>query len=101
MNPRMEAIIGGFQILWVYYGFVDCVATVFAWNVIAVAINCLFGLLQLCEEEDTRTFHLRVVCLQQQGRRGFLAVWPIPQKSMSGQINDVHVFIVKYRCHDN
>jgi len=27
MNPRMASIMGAFQILWVYYGFVDCFAT--------------------------------------------------------------------------
>jgi len=39
MNPRMAAITGLFQILWVYYGLLILSRPVIAWNAIAVAIN--------------------------------------------------------------
>ncbi len=39
MNPRMAAIMGVFQILWVYYGLLIASRPVIAWNVIAVIIN--------------------------------------------------------------
>lgn len=41
MNPRMAAIMGVFQILWVYYGLLIASRPVIAWNVIAVFINFL------------------------------------------------------------
>jgi MtN3 and saliva related transmembrane protein len=41
MNPRMAAIMGMFQILWVYYGLLIASRPVIAWNVIAVLINFL------------------------------------------------------------
>jgi uncharacterized protein with PQ loop repeat len=41
MNPRMVAIMGAFQILWVYYGLLIASRPVIAWNVIAVLINSL------------------------------------------------------------
>jgi MtN3 and saliva related transmembrane protein len=41
MNPRMAAIMGTFQILWVYYGLLIASRPVIAWNVIAVFINFL------------------------------------------------------------
>ena len=41
MNPRMTAIMGVFQILWVYYGLLIASRPVIAWNVIAVLINFL------------------------------------------------------------
>jgi uncharacterized protein with PQ loop repeat len=41
MNPRMAAIMGVFQILWVYYGLLIVSRPVIAWNVIAVLINFL------------------------------------------------------------
>jgi uncharacterized protein with PQ loop repeat len=41
MNPRMAAIMGVFQILWVYYGLLIASRPVIAWNVIAVSINFL------------------------------------------------------------
>jgi uncharacterized protein with PQ loop repeat len=41
MNPRMVAIMGIFQILWVYYGLLIASRPVIAWNVIAVFINFL------------------------------------------------------------
>ncbi|HMG36672.1 MAG TPA: SemiSWEET family transporter [Blastocatellia bacterium] len=39
MNPRMAAIIGIFQILWVYYGLLIVSRPVVAWNVIGILIN--------------------------------------------------------------
>ena len=39
MNPRMAAIVGAFQILWVYYGLLIASRPVVAWNVIGVLIN--------------------------------------------------------------
>jgi MtN3 and saliva related transmembrane protein len=41
MNPRMAAILGVFQILWVYYGLLIASRPVIAWNVIAVFVNFL------------------------------------------------------------
>ena len=41
MNPRMAAITGLFQILWVYYGLLIVSRPVVVWNVIAVLINSL------------------------------------------------------------
>ena len=41
MNPRMAAIMGVFQILWVYYGLLIASRPVIAWNVLAVLINFL------------------------------------------------------------
>ena len=41
MNPRMAAITGVFQILWVYYGLLILSRPVIAWNVVAVLINSL------------------------------------------------------------
>jgi len=41
MNPRMAAIIGVSQIIWVYYGLLIESRPVVAWNVLAVAINFL------------------------------------------------------------
>jgi MtN3 and saliva related transmembrane protein len=41
MNPRMAAIMGVFQILWVYYGLLIGSRPVIVWNVIAVLINFL------------------------------------------------------------
>jgi MtN3 and saliva related transmembrane protein len=41
MNPRMAAITGAFQILWVYYGLLIVSRPVVVWNVIAVVINFL------------------------------------------------------------
>ena len=39
MNPRMTAIMGTFQILWVYYGLLIGSRPIVIWNVIAVVIN--------------------------------------------------------------
>ena len=41
MNPTMAAIMGTFQILWVYYGVLVDSKPVIVWNTIAVAINFL------------------------------------------------------------
>jgi MtN3 and saliva related transmembrane protein len=41
MNPRMAAIMGAFQILWIYYGYLIASRPVIAWNIIAVLINFL------------------------------------------------------------
>jgi MtN3 and saliva related transmembrane protein len=41
MNPRMAAIMGVFQILWVYYGLLIVSRPVVIWNVVAVLINFL------------------------------------------------------------
>ena len=41
MNLRMVAIMGVFQVLWVYYGLLIASRPVIAWNVIAVLINSL------------------------------------------------------------
>src|SRR5271165_1478875 len=41
MNPRMGAIMGTFQILWVYYGLLIASRPVIIWNVIAVLVNFL------------------------------------------------------------
>ncbi len=39
MNPRMAAIIGCFQILWIYYGILIISRPVVVWNLIGVCIN--------------------------------------------------------------
>jgi MtN3 and saliva related transmembrane protein len=39
MNPRMAAIMGVFQILWIYYGLLILSRPVIAWNLIAVLVN--------------------------------------------------------------
>jgi uncharacterized protein with PQ loop repeat len=39
MNPRMAAIMGVFQILWVYYGLLIASRPVVLWNTIAVVTN--------------------------------------------------------------
>ena len=41
INPRMAAIIGIFQIAWVYYGLLIASRPVIAWNVVGVLINFL------------------------------------------------------------
>ena len=44
MNPRMAAIMGVFQILWVYYGLLIASRPVVAWNLSAVLTNsCSVG----------------------------------------------------------
>jgi len=39
INPTMAAIMGAFQIVWVYYGLLILSRPVIAWNMIAVLIN--------------------------------------------------------------
>ena len=39
MNPRMAAITGLFQIVWVFYGLLILSRPVIAWNAIGVVIN--------------------------------------------------------------
>ena len=39
MNPRMAAIMGTFQIVWVYYGLLIGSRPVVLWNLIAVGTN--------------------------------------------------------------
>jgi uncharacterized protein with PQ loop repeat len=39
MNPTMAGIMGLFQIVWVYYGFLIASRPVMIWNIVAVAIN--------------------------------------------------------------
>ena len=41
MNPTMAAIMGCFQIVWVYYGFLIESRPVILWNIVAVLINFL------------------------------------------------------------
>ncbi len=41
MDPRMAAITGVFQILWVYYGLLILSRPVILWNVVAVVVNFL------------------------------------------------------------
>jgi uncharacterized protein with PQ loop repeat len=41
MKPRMSAITGAFQILWIYYGLLIGSRPVVIWNVVAVVINFL------------------------------------------------------------
>ena len=41
MNPTMAAIMGSFQIIWVYYGILVDSRPIIVWNTIAVAINFL------------------------------------------------------------
>jgi MtN3 and saliva related transmembrane protein len=41
MNPRMAAIMGVFQILWVSYGLLIISRAVIVWNVVAILINFL------------------------------------------------------------
>lgn len=39
MHPRMAAILGLFQIVWVYYGLLIASRPVVAWNMLAVGLN--------------------------------------------------------------
>jgi MtN3 and saliva related transmembrane protein len=39
MNPRMAAITGSFQVLWVIYGALIGSTSVMLWNIIAVLVN--------------------------------------------------------------
>ena len=39
MNPRMAAIMGVFQVLWIHYGLLIQSRPVIGWNALAVLIN--------------------------------------------------------------
>jgi MtN3 and saliva related transmembrane protein len=39
MNPRMAAITGSFQVLWVVYGALIGSTSVVLWNIVAVVVN--------------------------------------------------------------
>ena len=39
VSPRMAAIMGVFQILWIYYGLLIASRPVIAWNLVAVLVN--------------------------------------------------------------
>src|SRR4051795_6231249 len=39
MNPRMAAIMGIFQLLWIYYGLLIASRPVIVWNMVAVIVN--------------------------------------------------------------
>jgi MtN3 and saliva related transmembrane protein len=41
MNPRMAAILGTFQILWVVYGVLIGSRNIIMWNLIAIVTNYL------------------------------------------------------------
>ena len=41
INPTMAAIMGVFQVVWVYYGLLIASRPVIAWTVVAVSINFL------------------------------------------------------------
>lgn len=41
MKPRMAAIMGVFQVLWIYYGLLIGSRPVIVWNLLAVLINFL------------------------------------------------------------
>jgi uncharacterized protein with PQ loop repeat len=41
INPRMAAIMGSFQVLWVWYGLMIGSNSVIKWNVIAICVNAL------------------------------------------------------------
>jgi uncharacterized protein with PQ loop repeat len=59
MNPRMAAIMGVFQILWVYYGLLIASRPVIAWNVVAVLVNFLSvaAYLYFAQTEASRARH--------------------------------------------
>ena len=56
MNPRMAAITGSFQILWVIYGATIGSSNVVMWNVIAIATNYLtVGAYMYFRRQEART----------------------------------------------
>ena len=59
MNPRMAAIMGVFQILWVYYGLLIVSRPVITWNIVAVLINFLSvgAYFHFAREEKRRIEH--------------------------------------------
>jgi MtN3 and saliva related transmembrane protein len=62
MNPRMAAITGAFQILWIYYGLLIASRPVILWNLIAVLINFLsvgaYYYFARRQKSDRNTAHL-------------------------------------------
>lgn len=62
MNPRMAAITGTFQILWIYYGLLIASRPVILWNLIAVLINFLsvgaYCYFSRREKADRNTTHV-------------------------------------------
>ena len=59
MNPRMAAIMGIFQIVWVYYGLLIHSRPVIIWNIVAVLINFLSvgSYFHFAREEKGRIAH--------------------------------------------
>jgi uncharacterized protein with PQ loop repeat len=56
MNPRMAAITGSFQILWVIYGATIGSTNIVMWNVIAVVTNYLtVGAYMYFRRQEART----------------------------------------------
>lgn len=41
MNPTMAAILGVFQLVWIYYGVLIESRPLIVWNIVAVVINAL------------------------------------------------------------
>ena len=39
MNPRMAAITGSFQVLWVVYGLLIVSTSIVLWNTVAIVVN--------------------------------------------------------------
>jgi uncharacterized protein with PQ loop repeat len=68
MNPRMAAIMGLFQILWVYYGLLIGSRPVITWNVIAVLVNFISVAAQFYfarkeksrQKQDSTALHARL-----------------------------------------
>lgn len=62
MYPRMAAITGAFQILWIYYGLLIASRPVILWNLIAVLINFLsvgaYYYFARRQKSDRNTTHL-------------------------------------------
>jgi len=57
MRPRMAAIMGLFQIVWIYYGVLIESRPVIVWNTVAVAVNALMvgSFLYFQHKEKVRT----------------------------------------------
>ena len=71
MNPRMAAITGVFQVLWIYYGLLIASLPVIAWNVIAMLINfwSVSAYLYFVRNENA-TETLRSTCVASREERG-------------------------------
>jgi uncharacterized protein with PQ loop repeat len=59
MNPRMAAIMGVFQVLWVYYGLLIASRPVIVWNTIAILVNALsvVAYVHFVRKEKSRQSH--------------------------------------------